>query len=58
MSQEHAKQILEKLEKIELLLFGNGHKGICERVRNLELFYKIFAFASVALSIILAVKAL
>lgn len=58
MSGKNGALILKEIKDIKKMLFGNGEKGLCERVRNLEVFYKWFTFASVVLSIILAVKAL
>ena len=58
MSARMSALILKEIKIIKKLLYGNGEKGLCERVRNLEVFYKWFTFASVALSIILAIKAL
>ena len=56
MTKQQAETIIEKLDKIEKLLFGNGKKGLCEKVRNLELFYRIGFALSFCFNIYIVIK--
>ncbi len=58
MTEKKADLILEKLDKIELLLFGNGKKGLFERVRNLEIFFKLGFSISFVLNILFMIDKL
>ena len=58
MSGEQADLILEKLTELTKLLYGNGHKGLCERIRNLELFYKIGFLVSFLINILYTLRAM
>jgi hypothetical protein len=51
MTKEQYKVLIAKVDKIWVLLMGNGKKGLFEEVRNLKWIYRIAFFISFGLNV-------